>query len=185
MEKYARQAVTEGVNCADELQVGGDSELYRVLNLHYNRNNHIEVLIYIYIYIYCSKQYTHSMYISLCLNMILLFYLRIFILFDLHIYFLYFVYRYRKIFALWSSKHFANSFAPSKVVKIPNNRGRRQSIRSFRAWTIQCPNISSHPTFWNNWNKRKVNAIALLTCFVQIWNANPNQSKLRKFRQQK
>ncbi|CAD6995636.1 unnamed protein product [Ceratitis capitata] len=43
MEKYARQAVTEGVNCADELQVGGDSELYRVLNLHYNRNNHIEV----------------------------------------------------------------------------------------------------------------------------------------------
>ncbi|XP_022911742.1 homeobox protein prospero isoform X2 [Onthophagus taurus] len=43
MEKYARQAVSEGVKSADDLHVGGDSELYRVLNLHYNRNNHIEV----------------------------------------------------------------------------------------------------------------------------------------------
>ena len=43
MEKYARQAVTEGVKGSDDLHVGGDSELYRVLNLHYNRNNHIEV----------------------------------------------------------------------------------------------------------------------------------------------
>lgn len=43
MEKYARQAVSEGVKNADDLQVGGDSEIYRVLNLHYNRNNHIEV----------------------------------------------------------------------------------------------------------------------------------------------
>lgn len=43
MEKYARQAVTEGVKCAEDLHISGDSELYRVLNLHYNRNNHIEV----------------------------------------------------------------------------------------------------------------------------------------------
>lgn len=43
MEKYARQAVTEGVKCPEDLHIGGDSELYRVLNLHYNRNNHIEV----------------------------------------------------------------------------------------------------------------------------------------------
>lgn len=43
MEKYARQAVAEGVKSADELRVLGDSEIYRVLNLHYNRNNHIEV----------------------------------------------------------------------------------------------------------------------------------------------
>lgn len=43
MEKYARQAVSEGVKSADELHVAGDSEIYRVLNLHYNRNNHIEV----------------------------------------------------------------------------------------------------------------------------------------------
>lgn len=43
MEKYARQAVSEGVKNAEDLRVGGDSEIYRVLNLHYNRNNHIEV----------------------------------------------------------------------------------------------------------------------------------------------
>lgn len=43
MEKYARQAVSEGVKNAEDLHVGGDSEIYRVLNLHYNRNNHIEV----------------------------------------------------------------------------------------------------------------------------------------------
>ncbi|KAK4871432.1 hypothetical protein RN001_016463, partial [Aquatica leii] len=43
MEKYARQAVSEGVKNGDDLHVSGDSELYRVLNLHYNRNNHIEV----------------------------------------------------------------------------------------------------------------------------------------------
>ena len=43
MEKYARQALSEGVKQADELTVTADSELLRVLNLHYNRNNHIEV----------------------------------------------------------------------------------------------------------------------------------------------
>lgn len=43
MEKYARQAVSEGLKNVDELRVGGDSEIYRVLNLHYNRNNHLEV----------------------------------------------------------------------------------------------------------------------------------------------
>lgn len=43
MEKYARQAVTEGIKTPDDLLIAGDSELYRVLNLHYNRNNHIEV----------------------------------------------------------------------------------------------------------------------------------------------
>ncbi|KAL5274333.1 PROX1 family protein [Megaselia abdita] len=43
MEKYARQANQDGVQSADDLQVTHDSELYRHLNLHYNRNNHIEV----------------------------------------------------------------------------------------------------------------------------------------------
>lgn len=43
MEKYARQAVSEGVKSPDDLHISGDSEIYRVLNLHYNRNNHIEV----------------------------------------------------------------------------------------------------------------------------------------------
>ena len=43
MEKYARQALSEGVKQAEELAVTPDCELLRVLNLHYNRNNHIEV----------------------------------------------------------------------------------------------------------------------------------------------
>ena len=43
MEKYARQALSEGHKTPEELRVAVDSELYRVLNLHYNRNNHIEV----------------------------------------------------------------------------------------------------------------------------------------------
>ncbi|XP_074654218.1 prospero homeobox protein 1-like [Tubulanus polymorphus] len=43
MEKYARQAIAEGVKSAEDLIVTTDCELYRVLNLHYNRNNQIEV----------------------------------------------------------------------------------------------------------------------------------------------
>ncbi|KAL4238279.1 Prospero homeobox protein 1 [Mactra antiquata] len=43
MEKYARQAIAEGCKHAEELVVTTDSELYRVLNLHYNRNNQIDV----------------------------------------------------------------------------------------------------------------------------------------------
>jgi len=43
MEKYARQALSEGIKNPEDLRVSMDGELYRVLNLHYNRNNHIEV----------------------------------------------------------------------------------------------------------------------------------------------
>ena len=43
MEKFAKQALADGVQNADDIQVSKDSELYRTLNLHYNRNNHIEV----------------------------------------------------------------------------------------------------------------------------------------------
>lgn len=43
MEKYGRTALSEGIKNAEDIRVSLDSELYRVLNLHYNRNNHIEV----------------------------------------------------------------------------------------------------------------------------------------------
>lgn len=43
MEKYARQALSEGITNHEDIHVGAESEIYRVLNLHYNRNNHIEV----------------------------------------------------------------------------------------------------------------------------------------------
>ena len=43
MEKYSRQALADGVKNVTELVVSADCELYRVLVLHYNRNNQIEV----------------------------------------------------------------------------------------------------------------------------------------------
>lgn len=42
MEKYARQSIAEGL-LADKVEITTDSELYKILNLHYNRNNQIEV----------------------------------------------------------------------------------------------------------------------------------------------
>lgn len=47
MEKYARQALAEGVKNVTDLVITTDSELYRVLVLHYNRNNQIEVQTYL------------------------------------------------------------------------------------------------------------------------------------------
>ncbi|XP_063613546.1 homeobox protein prospero-like isoform X2 [Penaeus indicus] len=43
MEKYARQAISEGTKSADEVVVNMDAEIIRALNLHYNRNNHLEI----------------------------------------------------------------------------------------------------------------------------------------------
>jgi len=43
MEKYSRQALAEGVKNINDLVATTDCELYRVLVLHYNRNNQIEV----------------------------------------------------------------------------------------------------------------------------------------------
>ncbi|XP_076843946.1 prospero homeobox protein 1a isoform X2 [Brachyhypopomus gauderio] len=43
MEKFARQAINDGVTGAEELMVSGDCELYRALNMHYNKANDFEV----------------------------------------------------------------------------------------------------------------------------------------------
>uniref|UniRef100_A0A3Q2XDG1 Prospero homeobox 1a n=1 Tax=Hippocampus comes TaxID=109280 RepID=A0A3Q2XDG1_HIPCM len=43
MEKYARQAINEGVTGVEELAVGRDAELFRALNMHYNKANDFEV----------------------------------------------------------------------------------------------------------------------------------------------
>ncbi|KAK2707088.1 homeobox protein prospero-like [Artemia franciscana] len=43
MEKFARQLLSDGVQSVDDVRITIDSELFRILNLHYNRNNHIEV----------------------------------------------------------------------------------------------------------------------------------------------
>ncbi|KAI6201505.1 Prospero domain-containing protein [Aphelenchoides besseyi] len=41
MEKYAKQALAEGIQDENEISVTTDSEIYRTLNQHYNRNNFI------------------------------------------------------------------------------------------------------------------------------------------------
>ncbi|NXV92522.1 PROX2 protein, partial [Calonectris borealis] len=43
VEKFARQALLEGVVDAGSLQVSRDSELFRALNMHYNKGNDFEV----------------------------------------------------------------------------------------------------------------------------------------------
>lgn len=43
MEKFARQAINDGVTGVDELSVSRDSELFRALNMHYNKANDFEV----------------------------------------------------------------------------------------------------------------------------------------------
>ncbi|XP_017564310.1 prospero homeobox protein 1a isoform X2 [Pygocentrus nattereri] len=43
MEKFARQAINDGVTGAEELTVSRDCELYRALNMHYNKANDFEV----------------------------------------------------------------------------------------------------------------------------------------------
>ncbi|NXX48251.1 PROX2 protein, partial [Tricholaema leucomelas] len=43
VEKFARQALLEGVTDAGTLEVSRDSELFRALNMHYNKGNDFEV----------------------------------------------------------------------------------------------------------------------------------------------
>lgn len=43
MEKFARQAINDGVTSTEELTVNRDCELYRALNMHYNKANDFEV----------------------------------------------------------------------------------------------------------------------------------------------
>nr|XP_014345468.1 PREDICTED: prospero homeobox protein 1 isoform X3 [Latimeria chalumnae] len=43
MEKYARQAINDGVTSTEELTISRDCELYRALNMHYNKANDFEI----------------------------------------------------------------------------------------------------------------------------------------------
>lgn len=52
MEKYARQALAEGCKHSDDLVVTPDSELFRHLNLHYNRNNQVEVSLSVFLLLF-------------------------------------------------------------------------------------------------------------------------------------
>lgn len=43
MEKYSRQAISEGVTSAEKLRISLDCELARILNQHYNKSNDFQV----------------------------------------------------------------------------------------------------------------------------------------------
>ncbi|XP_019909694.2 prospero homeobox protein 2 [Esox lucius] len=43
MEKFARQAIVDGVNNVKDMSVSRDSELFRALNMHYNKANDFQV----------------------------------------------------------------------------------------------------------------------------------------------
>lgn len=43
VEKFARQALLEGITEATALRVSRDSELFRALNMHYNKGNDFQV----------------------------------------------------------------------------------------------------------------------------------------------
>ncbi|XP_043911444.1 prospero homeobox protein 1 [Protopterus annectens] len=43
MEKYARQAINDGITNTEDLSITRDCELYRALNMHYNKANDFEV----------------------------------------------------------------------------------------------------------------------------------------------
>ncbi|XP_028295792.1 prospero homeobox protein 1-like [Gouania willdenowi] len=43
MEKFARQSINDGITGVEELSVSRDSELFRALNMHYNKANDFEV----------------------------------------------------------------------------------------------------------------------------------------------
>ncbi len=51
MEKFARQAIHDGVAAVDDINVSHDSELYKVLNMHYKKANDFEV---------CAHLQTHT-----------------------------------------------------------------------------------------------------------------------------
>ena len=45
IEKYARHALSEGIENAADLKVTRESELFKALNNHYNKTNEFEVFI--------------------------------------------------------------------------------------------------------------------------------------------
>ncbi|MBN3282325.1 PROX1 protein, partial [Polyodon spathula] len=55
MEKFARQAYGEGVSSHEKLSISRDSELFRVLNLHYNKSNDFEASAHMHVYINHSR----------------------------------------------------------------------------------------------------------------------------------
>ena len=61
MEKFARQAVSDGVEDSEGLVVTRDSELFRVLSLHYNKSNDFHVSFFTFLFsLYIPQGGTHD-----------------------------------------------------------------------------------------------------------------------------
>lgn len=61
MEKFARQSINDGVTGVEELSVSRDCELFRALNMHYNKANDFEVSLRPFRLFHTTKQ-LHSPY---------------------------------------------------------------------------------------------------------------------------
>lgn len=159
MEKYARQAVSEGVKTPEDLRVGGDSEIYRVLNLHYNRNNHIEVWDP-----KVRKITTRKYALTLFALLFLLLLFSIWIFFDIFDCFLTDVVFFfggdfcRFLITLGTSwsKRSRSSSRRSKVARTPSSRGRSRYTRWYRGSTTPCPSTSRAQTSWSSSSERAV-----------------------------
>lgn len=170
MEKYARQAVSEGVNSAEDLHIGGDSEIYRVLNLHYNRNNHIEVSIDKKNYIWSTRCGATNLYIYA----------------DWHTICPVTNFRYLIDSAKLLSKRYANFSDPFKMARTPSNHGKSPFTRWFHEWTIPFPNISNHRTFWsslNNWLAHTTNVNTMIIIEHYSTRQTRNNQLLNEFNQ--
>lgn len=140
MEKYARQAVSEGLQRSEDIHVNKDSEIYRVLNLHYNRNNHIEVNIICARILrvwrmprFLKKKFLHN--ITIVLN-----------IFS-------FINRLLAISSTSSSRRCVNFSCLSKTVRTRNSRGKSPYTRWFLAWTTPFRSTSGLQTSSNSSNK--------------------------------
>lgn len=146
MEKYARQAVSEGLQRSEDIHVNKDSEIYRVLNLHYNRNNHIEVSDWPLI-IYDSNNDNNNIIRWFFLNHHRIPFL--FILFSL-------LRRLLAISSTWSNRRYASFSWPSKTARTRNSRGKSPFTKWFRAWTTPSRSTSGLRISSNSSNKRCV-----------------------------
>ena len=147
MEKYARQALSEGIKNAEDIRVSLDSELYRVLNLHYNRNNHIEVrnrhlstmntflLHLLYSSFNLSKNNNCPIYLVTCIELAL------------------FIFRCLIGSDGLLSKLWRNSLKQSRQERIWIHPGKNKSTKLSHVWMITFRSTLNLKHFWSNWNK--------------------------------
>ena len=151
MEKYARQALSEGIKNAEDIRVSIDSELYRVLNLHYNRNNHIEVRnlhlssmnTFLLHLLYSSFNLSNNNNISNNQRQLLVTSTELAL----------FIFRCLIGSDGLLSKHWRNSLKQSRQERIWIHPGKNKSTKLSHVWMITFQSTLNLKHFWSNWNK--------------------------------